>query len=172
MLNSPHNPTGKVFSWEELNRLASILKKYPRVIVIEDNVYENLTFDDYYQKELPKMSFIEGMYDRTVSVYSAGKIFACTGSRVGWAIGPPSLIKAVMSVHQYNVFCQYEPVQNAVSESLDLIRENSYMKDYADRLIKSRNILIDQLLNSRYDFKMWIPKGGYFVMTDISKIEV
>lgn len=85
------------------------------MVVVEDNVYEGLTFDDYYQKDLPKMSFIKGMENRTVSVYSGGKIFACTGSRVGWVIGHASLIKPLMSVHQYNVFCMYDPIQFAMS---------------------------------------------------------
>lgn len=172
VINSPHNPTGKIFSWEEYERFAHILKKYPRVVVIEDNVYEGLTFDEYYQKDLPKMSFIRGMEDRTLSVYSAGKIFACTGSRVGWVIGNAALIKSLMSVHQYNIFCQYDPVQFAMAESLDIIGNNDYMKQYADKLIKNKNILTDQLLNSRFDFKMWIPKCGYFIMTDISNIKV
>jgi aspartate/methionine/tyrosine aminotransferase len=149
-----------------------MLKKYPRIVVVEDDVYEGLTFDDYYQKDLPKMSFIDGMYDRTLSVYSGGKIFACTGSRVGWVVGPAYLIKPLMSVHQYNVFCQYDPVQTAMAESLDFIGQSDYMKEYADKLIHNRSILIDQLLNSRFDLRMWIPKGGYFIMTDISKIPV
>jgi aspartate/methionine/tyrosine aminotransferase len=172
LINSPHNPTGKVFSQEELNRIADMLKKYPRVVVVEDNVYEGLTFDDFYQKELPKMSFTKDMYDRTLSVYSGGKIFACTGSRIGWVVGPAYLIKPLMSVHQYNVFCMYDPVQTAMAESLNAIRENSYMKEYTDKLIRHRSLLIDQLINSRFDLKMWIPKGGYFIMTDISSVQV
>jgi aspartate/methionine/tyrosine aminotransferase len=67
------------------------------------------------------------MENRTLSIYSAGKIFAATGSRVGWAIGPSKLIKGLMSVHQYNVFRQFDPIQSAVAESLDIISQNSYM---------------------------------------------
>lgn len=112
------------------------------------------------------------MYDRTLSVYSGGKIFSATGSRIGWVVGPAYLIKTLMSVHQYNVFCVYDPIQTAVSESLNTIRENNYLKEYAEKLIHHRRLLIDQLANSRFNFKMWIPKGGYFIMTDISSIEV
>ncbi len=110
LLNSPHNPVGKVFTWSELERLAQILKKYPQILIVEDNVYEGMTFDETFGQPLPKMAFIEGMYDRTVSVYSAGKIFAATGVRSGWVIGPPHLIKAVRSVHQYTVFCSYNVI--------------------------------------------------------------
>lgn len=98
--------------------MASVLRKHPQIIVVEDNVYEGMTFDDAFGKALPKMAFIEGMYDRTVSVYSAGKIFAATGVRSGWVIGPANLIKAVRSVHQYTVFCSYNVIENTVAKSL------------------------------------------------------
>ena len=69
-----------------------------------------MTFDDMYNKPLPKMVFQEGMFDRTLSIYSAGKIFAATGVRSGWVIGPANIIKYVRSVHQYNTFCHYNVV--------------------------------------------------------------
>ena len=81
-------------------------------------MYEGMTFDDFYGKGLPKMAFVSGMYERTVGVYSAGKIFAATGVRSGWVIGPSNLIKAIRSVHQYTVFCSYNVVQNTVAKSL------------------------------------------------------
>ena len=110
LINSPHNPVGKVFTYDELNKLAVILKKWPEVIVIEDNVYEGVMFDDMFKKPIPKLSFLAGFMDRCISIYSAGKIFAATGMRSGWMIGPTHLIKAARSVHQYNVFCFYNPV--------------------------------------------------------------
>ncbi len=106
-MNSPHNPVGKVFTQEELEKLAAILKKHPQIIVVEDSVYEDMQFDDMMDKPLPKMAFVEGMYHRCLGVYSAGKIFCATGVRSGWVIGPAHLIKFVRSVHQYNVFCPY-----------------------------------------------------------------
>ena len=104
-----------------MEQLASILHKHPQVIVLEDNVYEGMTFDDYFKKELPKLCFQKGMYERTLSIYSAGKIFAATGVRCGWIIGPAHLIKCARSVHQYNVFCSYNVVENAVAKSLEEI---------------------------------------------------
>ncbi len=76
------------------------------------------------------MAFQEGMAERTVSIYSAGKIFAATGVRSGWVIGPANLIKAIRSVHQYNVFCHYNVLENAISNSLYEISkpENTYLK--------------------------------------------
>lgn len=118
------------------------------------------------------MSSLPGMQDRTLSVYSAGKLFACTGARVGWVIGPAHLIKSLSSVHQYSVFCMYDPIQSAVAESLETARQTNYMKDYADKLIQNRNVLVSQLLQSQFDLKLWIPKSGFFVMTDISSVQV
>lgn len=172
LINSPHNPTGKVFTEEEIKKIADLLREYPKVIVIEDNVYEGLTFDEYYQKPLPKLAFEPGFHERTIGVYSAGKIFAATGIRVGWAIGPAHLIKGVQSVAQYTFFCINDSLQRSCAQSLDLISTNTYLKEYADTLIKNRNLLIDVLLESKYDFKLWVPKGGFFIMADISNVEV
>lgn len=154
--------------------LARILEKHPQIVVVEDNVYEGMTFDDYFKKPLPKMCFQKGMFERTLSIYSAGKIFAATGVRSGWVIGPANLIRSVRSVHQYNVFCSYNVIENTVANSLvEITRpESTYMEDYAKRLIKHRDILVRELLNSKFDFDLWIPRGGYFVMCDISKVEV
>lgn len=174
ILNSPHNPVGKVFTQEEIERLGAILEKYPRVVVVEDNVYENMTFDDMFQKELPKLAFLPAFRDRTLSVYSGGKIFAATGSRLGWVIGAAHLIKCVRSVHQYNVFCGYSVVENAAGKSLEMIADPSstYMRDYAEKLSKNRDLLLEQLIGSKFDFDLWVPKGGYFVIADISRVQV
>ena len=114
------------------------------------------------------------MYDRTLSIYSAGKIFAATGVRSGWVIGSEELIKSVRSVHQYNVFCSYNPIETTIQKSLRKISEptDTYIKDYASKLQKNRDILLDQLLASKFDFDIWIPKGGYFVLADISRIKI
>lgn len=86
--------------------------------MVEDNVYEGMTFDDMFGKELPKISFQPGMENRTLSVYSAGKIFAATGVRSGWVIGHAELIRSVRSVHQYNVFCAYNIIEMTIAKSL------------------------------------------------------
>ncbi len=84
------------------------------------------------------------MYERTVSVYSAGKIFAATGVRSGWAIGAKKIIQAVRSVHTYNVFCFYSVIEAAIGKSLQKISDSSdtYMTDYPKKLEKLRNILV------------------------------
>ena len=96
-----------MFTNAECAKIAEILQKWPKVVVIEDNVYEGITFDELYKQPLPKIAFQPNMKDRTVSVYSAGKIFCATGTRSGWMIGPKELVQAARSVHQWNVFCIY-----------------------------------------------------------------
>jgi aspartate/methionine/tyrosine aminotransferase len=119
-----------VFTEEELSKIASILRKYPHIISVEDNVYEGMTFDDMFNKPLPKLCFQEGMADRSLSIYSAGKMFAATGVRSGWVIGSANLIKSVRSVHQYNVFCSYNVIENTIANSLQEITrpESTYMQ--------------------------------------------
>lgn len=95
LINTPHNPTGKVFTLQELERIHEIVKKYPNCIVVEDGVYEHLCFDNYEPLKLPRFAQLEGAWDRTVSVYSAGKLYSATGIRMGWAVGPQSIIKYV-----------------------------------------------------------------------------
>lgn len=112
---------GKVFTEEEVFKLGEILLKFPRIIIVEDNVYEGMTFDDMEGKELPKLAFHKGLEDRTLSVYSAGKIFAATGVRSGWIFGHRDLIRSVRSVHQYTVFCAYNPIENTIAKSLQQI---------------------------------------------------
>lgn len=143
-MNTPHNPVGKVFTQEELAKIASILRKHPQIISIEDNVYDGMTFDDMFNKPLPKLCFQEGMADRSLSIYSAGKMFAATGVRSGWVIGSANLIKSVRSVHQYNVFCSYNVIENTIASSLQEITrpESTYMQEYANKLINNRDILI------------------------------
>lgn len=87
-MNSPHNPTGKIFTQEELERFAEIIKKYDRVVVIWDGVYEAHAYDRYEPLQLPRIANIPGMWERTISVSSAGKLFSATGVRIGWTIGP------------------------------------------------------------------------------------
>ncbi len=127
-----------------------------------------------FGKDLPKIAFQENMYDRTLSIYSAGKIFAATGVRSGWVIGNSDLIRSVRSVHQYNVFCAYNVVENTIAKSLQVISrpEDTYIKDYAQKLTKNRNLLLDELIASKFDFDLWIPKGGYFILADISRVQV
>lgn len=180
MINSPNNPTGKIYSMDELKEIARIIeKKAPRAIVISDEVYEHIFYDNH--TSFPRFANVPGMWDRTISMYSAGKIFSCTGIRIGWAVGPEYLIKPLNICHQYNSFCVYEPLQNTVADCLNQCEMpyegfNSYFDWYRNQYNKSRNHLINGLANKTELFKQpewkldfWLPEGGYFIVGDISE---
>ena len=93
LLNTPHNPTGRVFSKDELAIIAGILERHPHVICVCDEVYENLVFSS---KGHTRLASLPGMYDRVITVSSAGKTFSVTGWKVGWAIGAKHLIDPIM----------------------------------------------------------------------------
>ena len=100
ILNTPHNPTGKIFSRDEMLKLADIIERHPQVTVISDEVYEHIIFDE---ENSPHISFatMPGMWERTLTLSSSGKTFSATGWKVGWAVGPPHLTHAVTSVQQW-----------------------------------------------------------------------
>jgi aspartate/methionine/tyrosine aminotransferase len=183
ILNTPHNPTGKVFTINELEEISKIIiKKSPKAIVLSDESCEHLYYDNH--TSLPRISSIPEMWDRTISIYSAANTFSCTGIRIGWAIGPESLIKAVNVVHQYNAFCLYDPIQSTIADCLTDSELNyegfsnyyewlrnfykSARNDFANKLIHSEN----QFLNKNSEFKCYLPEGGTFLIGDISKINL
>lgn len=105
MLNTPHNPVGKVFTLDELKELASLCIEHD-LLVVSDEVYDCLTFDG---KQHIRIASLEGMWNRTVTVGSAGKSFACTGWRIGWLIGPKHLIIPTLAAHTRILFCTNSP---------------------------------------------------------------
>jgi kynurenine aminotransferase len=109
ILNTPHNPVGKVFTLEELQELATLCIKHD-LLVLSDEVYDCLTFDG---KKHIRIASLEGMWERTITVGSAGKSFACTGWRVGWLIGPERLIKPTLVAHTRILFA----INSAASEA-------------------------------------------------------
>lgn len=172
VINSPNNPTGKIFTYEELNKIAALLKNFPNIVVISDEVYEHMIYENY--TELPRMANVEGMWDRTISVMSGGKIFSVTGARVGWGIGPSNLIKQVHAIHQFNMFGLYEPLQNAFAECLDIANNpykgyDTYYKWLKAHYLYQRNYMLQSLAKlTNYKADCWLPEGGYFIMADIS----
>lgn len=123
ILNSPHNPTGKVFSREEyLNILQILQQKAPSCIVLSDEVYEHLVFEG---EHVPFASISPDAFERTLSVYSAGKTFSATGSKVGWVIGSARIMRDLQIAHQYVAFAINHAAQIAVAEALKEA-ENKY----------------------------------------------
>src|SRR4051794_13631183 len=113
LLNSPHNPTGKVFTRAELSLIARLSQEHD-VYAVTDEVYEHLVFTDAPEPHLP-LAALPGMRERTVRISSAGKTFSCTGWKIGWATGPAALISAVLRGKQFLTFVNGAPLQPAVA---------------------------------------------------------
>ena len=162
VLNSPMNPTGKVFSYNELNEISKIVVHFD-FYAICDEVYEHLTFDGL--NHVPLMS-LPGMAERTVRVGSAGKTFSLTGWKVGYVSGPATLITAITRAHQFITFTTPPNLQMAVAYGLQ--KEDAYFRDLADGMQARRDILVSGL--EAIGFSVSPVGGTYFAIADIRSI--
>jgi len=159
LVNSPHNPTGAVFTRDELAAIAELAVERD-LLVVTDEVYEHLVYDG---EHWPIATF-PGMRERTVSVSSAGKAFSFTGWKVGWVTGTPELVSAVRTVKQFLTFVSSGPFQYAVAQALAL--PDSYYTGLRDDLRGKRDLLAAGLAD--LGFTVYRPDGTYFITTDIS----
>jgi aminotransferase len=160
VLNTPNNPTGKVFTRTELETIAALCRKWD-VVAISDEIYEHIVYDA--ARHVPIAS-IEGMAERTVTINSLSKTYSVTGWRVGWAISPPSLTGAIRKVHDFLTVGAAAPLQEAGVVALGM--DDSYYVDLAASYRRRRDLLLDIL--GRHGFRCYAPRGAYYVMTDIS----
>ena len=116
IVNTPHNPTGKVYAREELRVIADLCQKHD-VIAITDEVYEHILYDDAVHTRL---ATLPGMEDRTVTISSLGKTFSVTGWKIGWAVGPAALVNSVNQAHQFITYAVASPLQAAAATALCL----------------------------------------------------
>jgi N-succinyldiaminopimelate aminotransferase len=159
LINSPHNPTGVVLDRTDLAEVARLAVQHD-VLVICDEVYEHLVFDD--AEHLPLAGF-PGMRSRTVRISSAGKTFSATGWKIGWALGPPELIAAVTAVKQFLTYVSGAPFQPAVARALNegdewVARYRQQLQDKRDRLAAGLRMV---------GLQPHIPRGTYFMSTDV-----
>ncbi len=162
LLNSPHNPTGKVFDRDELTAIAEVAQEHD-LLVVSDEVYEHLTFDD---AEHVAIATLPGMWDRTVTIGSAGKSFSFTGWKVGWATGPAPLVGAVRTAKQFLTYVASGPFQYAAAVGLGL--PDAYFAEFRADLQRKRDHLSDGL--ERAGLEVFRPQGTYFVSVDIRSI--
>ena len=162
LLNSPHNPTGKVFTREELALVAELCEEYD-AYAVTDEVYEHLVFTDAGTGHIP-LATLPGMRERTLRVSSAGKTFSCTGWKIGWASGPAPLVAATMRVKQFLTFVNGAPLQPAVAVALAL--PDSYYDAFRAKLQAQRDQLSAGLVEA--EFEVLAPEGTYFVTADIT----
>ncbi|WP_097266811.1 pyridoxal phosphate-dependent aminotransferase [Streptomyces sp. TLI_55] len=159
LINTPHNPTGTVLTREELTAIAELAVERD-LLVVTDEVYEHLVFDD--AEHLPLATF-PGMRDRTVTIGSAGKTFSFTGWKVGWVTASPSLVAAVRSAKQFLTYVASGPFQYAVAEALAL--PDSYFTAFREDMRAKRDLLASGLAEA--GFGVFRTAGTYFITTDI-----
>nr|WP_225957535.1 pyridoxal phosphate-dependent aminotransferase [Amycolatopsis lexingtonensis] len=159
LVNSPHNPTGTVFTRAELEALAAVCVEHD-LIAICDEVYEHLVFDD--AEHIPLVT-LPGMRPRTVSISSAGKTFNCTGWKIGWVCSTPELVAAVKAAKQFITFVSGGPLQPAVAHALD--HELPWVDGLRDSLSEKRDRLSAGLADA--GFAVRPTAGTYFVCVDV-----
>ena len=158
VVNSPHNPTGKVFSHDELSLIASLCVEFDAV-AFADDIYEHIVFDG---EHLPLIAF-PGMAERTVSIHSMSKTYSVTGWRIGWTIAAPALSVGIRRVHDFLTVGAAAPLQAAAVTALQF--GDDYYRDLADGYRERRDALLPALRTA--GFRVHDPAGAYYVMTDI-----
>jgi aminotransferase len=160
ILNSPHNPTGKVFSEIEINLIADICQDHD-LIALTDEIYEHIIYDD---KKQISLGSLEGMDDRTITVSGFSKTFSITGWRLGYASAEKGLMTGIRKVHDYLTVCAPSLQQTAVMHSFEL--HHDYYEELKRRYLINRNFLHEEL--TKLDFKIFKPSGAYYLFADIS----
>ena len=158
LLNSPHNPTGKVFTRGELEAIAAVCCDHD-LIAVTDEVYEHMVYDGTHTP----LATLPGMRERTITISSGGKTFAFTGWKVGWACAAPPLIDAVRTVKQFLTYVNAAPLQPAIALGLGL--PDRYYEELAAALEAKRDLLCAGL--DQAGFEVFRPAGTYFVTADI-----
>ncbi len=162
ILNSPHNPTGRVFTYEELTLIAQLCIEYD-VTVIADEVYEHLV---YAPSQHVPIATLPGMFERTVTISSSGKLFNTTGWKIGWVSGPPDLIDGTYRAHQFITFAVHHLSQETIAYALHL--PDAYYTSFQAGYAEKRNLILSLLSES--GLKALAPQGTYFVLADFSDI--
>lgn len=160
ILNTPHNPTGKVFAPGELEQVATLVQRWNAVAVV-DEVYGHLVYDGTEHRSL---AGLPGMAEHTLTISSGAKTFGFTGWKVGWAMGPRALRDAVLQAHQYVTFAVPTPLQQAVAAALRL--PDAYFRDLRADYARRRAKLLQALDAS--GLVPWSPEGAYFACVDVA----
>ena len=160
IVNTPNNPTGKVFAQEELNLIRDLCVEFD-VLAITDEIYEHILYDGTRHVSLASL---DGMRERTVTINGMSKTYSVTGWRVGWAVAPEKITSAIRKVHDFLTVGAPAPLQEAGAMALSLPAE--YYAKLAEGYRGRRDHLVPAL--ERAGFQCFLPRGAYYVMTDIA----
>jgi aminotransferase len=161
ILNTPNNPTGKVYTRKELELIRDLCVEF-NVLVITDEIYEHILYDGTKHISLARL---DGMQDRTVTINGLSKTYSVTGWRVGWTMAPAAITSAIRKVHDFLTVGAPAPLQEAGAVALEL--PSSYYQKLAEGYRARRDKLIPVL--TEVGFHCYRPRGAYYVMTDITK---
>jgi aspartate/methionine/tyrosine aminotransferase len=159
IINTPNNPTGKVFTREELSQIAALCRKWD-VIAITDEIYEHMVYDGAHVR----MADIPGMAERTITISGISKTYSATGWRIGWLIAPPEATQAIRKVHDFLTVGAAAPLQEGAAVALQL--PDSYFAKLAASYRAKRDFTLSFLRDA--GFRPYEPRGAYYIMTDIS----
>jgi aspartate/methionine/tyrosine aminotransferase len=162
LVNTPHNPTGKVFSKEELEHIIHLAHEH-NFLIISDEVYEHIAFTPHLS-----IASLPGGFERTLTISSIGKTFSVTGWKIGWVVAPSTLIHAVRMAHQWIPFAVATPLQIASAKALEQAATNDYYDDLKVMYETKRDLLVSALSDT--PFKPLEPQGSYFVVADSSSL--
>jgi aspartate/methionine/tyrosine aminotransferase len=160
LLNTPHNPTGKVFTRAELSVIAALCQEYD-VLAVTDEVYEYLTFGVQHVS----LASLPGMWERTLTVSSSAKTFSLTGWKIGWAVGPAHLVRGLAAAHQSMVFCAAAPLQEGIAEGLAQAEARGYYQLLQAEYQQRRDYLLAAL--HEVGLPPYPTEGSYFTLCDI-----
>ncbi|MCS4540339.1 MAG: aminotransferase class I/II-fold pyridoxal phosphate-dependent enzyme [Thaumarchaeota archaeon] len=161
IVNTPNNPSGRVFNKAELKLVADLCKDHD-VTAITDEIYERIVYKGYSHLSL---ATLPGMAERTVTISGISKTFSVTGWRVGYAVAPRRLTKAIRKVHDYMTVCAPSPLQRAAAEGLAM--PGSYYKSLRDSYERKRRFMLDSL--GGMGFKCVEPQGAYYILADFTQ---
>ncbi|MCC7382991.1 MAG: aminotransferase class I/II-fold pyridoxal phosphate-dependent enzyme [Deltaproteobacteria bacterium] len=163
LINTPHNPTGKVFERHELEAIAELAIRHD-LTVITDEVYEHLTYDG---AEHTPIATLPGMRERTLTISSAGKTFSFTGWKIGWAFGPPHLTAAIQAAHQFVTFATSTPMQVGLARTLRSL-PSSFYGTLASEYLARRDRVAAVL--EEVGFELTRPRGTYFIVAAFGRL--
>jgi aspartate/methionine/tyrosine aminotransferase len=172
ILNTPQNPLGKVFSRQELEQIAALVQAHD-IYLLSDEVYEWMVYPDPDAQpavEHVRIATLPGMWERTLTLGSAGKTFSVTGWKIGWAIGPTDLARAVFMAHQWIPFAVATPLQDAVGAAMEQVAARDYFHWLSAMYQAKRDKLLSVL--AEVGLTPVRPDGSYFILVDTAHLDV